>query len=91
MGRDAGRDRQKTDLGGGVEAEAEEDAERVQLPARADAPRQRAEEAEEQPAIVEPALERVVVGLFVATWLFSLTLWKTRRIEQRWSSLLERS
>ena len=33
----------------------------------------------------------VVVGLFVATWLFSLTLWKTRRIEQRWSSLLERS
>jgi high-affinity nickel-transport protein len=34
----------------------------------------------------------VVVGLFVATWLCSLTLWKTRRIEQRWrSSLLERS
>jgi high-affinity nickel-transport protein len=33
----------------------------------------------------------VVVGLFVATWLFSLTLWKTRRIEQRWSSLLERT
>ena len=32
----------------------------------------------------------VVVGLFVATWLFSLTLWKTRRIEQRWGSLLER-
>src|SRR5437763_8578663 len=31
-----------------------------------------------------------VVGLFVATWLFSLTLWKTRRIEQRWGSLLER-
>jgi high-affinity nickel-transport protein len=33
----------------------------------------------------------VVVGLFIATWLFSLTLWKTRRIEQRWGSLLERS
>jgi nickel/cobalt transporter (NiCoT) family protein len=33
----------------------------------------------------------VVVGLFVATWIFSLTLWKTRRIEQRWGSLLERS
>ena len=33
----------------------------------------------------------VVVGLFVATWLFSITLWKTRRIEQRWGSLLERS
>jgi len=32
----------------------------------------------------------VVVGLFVATWLFSITLWKTRRIEQRWGSLLER-
>jgi len=33
----------------------------------------------------------VVVGLFIATWLFSITLWKTRRIEQRWSSLLERN
>src|SRR3989440_555161 len=33
----------------------------------------------------------VVVGLFIATWLFSLTLWKARRIEQRWGSLLERS
>ena len=33
----------------------------------------------------------VVVGLFIATWLFSITLWKTRRIEQRWGSLLERS
>jgi nickel/cobalt transporter (NiCoT) family protein len=30
----------------------------------------------------------VVVGLFAATWLCSLTLWKTRRIEQRWSALL---
>ena len=33
----------------------------------------------------------LVVVLFVATWLLSLTLWKTRRLEQRWSSLLERS
>jgi nickel/cobalt transporter (NiCoT) family protein len=33
----------------------------------------------------------VVVGLFVATWLLSIALWKTRRIEQRWGSLLERS
>jgi high-affinity nickel-transport protein len=33
----------------------------------------------------------VVVGLFIATWLFSITLWKTRRIEQRWGALLERS
>jgi nickel/cobalt transporter (NiCoT) family protein len=33
----------------------------------------------------------VVVGLFAATWLCSLTLWKTRRIEQRWGALLERT
>ena len=33
----------------------------------------------------------LVVGLFVATWLLSLTLWKTRRFEQRWSALLERT
>ena len=33
----------------------------------------------------------VVVGLFIATWLFSVALWKARRIEQRWGSLLERS
>jgi high-affinity nickel-transport protein len=33
----------------------------------------------------------VVVGLFAATWLCSLTLWKTRRYEQRWGSLLERT
>jgi nickel/cobalt transporter (NiCoT) family protein len=30
----------------------------------------------------------VVVGLFAATWLCSVTVWKTRRIEQRWSALL---
>jgi high-affinity nickel-transport protein len=33
----------------------------------------------------------VVVGLFVATWLCSVTLWKTRRYEQRWGALVERS
>ncbi|HJU36782.1 MAG TPA: HoxN/HupN/NixA family nickel/cobalt transporter [Gaiellaceae bacterium] len=33
----------------------------------------------------------VVVGLFAATWLCSITLWKTRRYEQRWSALLERT
>jgi high-affinity nickel-transport protein len=32
-----------------------------------------------------------VVGLFAATWLFSVTLWKTRRFEQRWRALLERT
>jgi high-affinity nickel-transport protein len=33
----------------------------------------------------------VVVGLFAATWLCSVTLWKTRRFEQRWSARLERT
>ena len=33
----------------------------------------------------------LVVGLFVATWLCSLTLWKTRRYEQRWNALLDRT
>jgi nickel/cobalt transporter (NiCoT) family protein len=33
----------------------------------------------------------LVVALFVATWLLSITVWKTRRLEQRWSSLLERT
>jgi nickel/cobalt transporter (NiCoT) family protein len=33
----------------------------------------------------------LVVGLFVATWLCSITLWKTRRFEQRWSSVAERA
>ena len=32
----------------------------------------------------------VVVGMFIATWAFSLILWKTRRIEARWSNLIER-
>jgi high-affinity nickel-transport protein len=30
----------------------------------------------------------VVVGLFVATWCTSLLLWKTQRIEERWSALV---
>ena len=32
----------------------------------------------------------VVVGLFIVTWIFSVALWKARRIEERWGSLLER-
>jgi nickel/cobalt transporter (NiCoT) family protein len=31
----------------------------------------------------------VVVGLFVATWAFSLILWKARRIEDRWGALVK--
>src|SRR5882672_2462325 len=31
----------------------------------------------------------VVVGLFVATWAFSVLLWKTRRIEDRWGAMVE--
>jgi high-affinity nickel-transport protein len=30
----------------------------------------------------------VVVGLFVATWLCSITVWKTGRVEERWNRLL---
>ncbi len=33
----------------------------------------------------------LVVALFLATWLLSVTVWKTRRIEERWSALLERT
>jgi nickel/cobalt transporter (NiCoT) family protein len=33
----------------------------------------------------------VVVGLFAATWLCSITVWKTRRVEERWSALTERT
>ncbi len=33
----------------------------------------------------------VVVALFVVTWAFSVILWKTRRIEDRWGALVERS
>jgi high-affinity nickel-transport protein len=32
----------------------------------------------------------VVVALFIATWAFSVLLWKTRRIEARWGSMIER-
>jgi high-affinity nickel-transport protein len=31
-----------------------------------------------------------VVAMFIATWAFSVILWKTRRIEARWSSMIER-
>jgi high-affinity nickel-transport protein len=29
-----------------------------------------------------------IVGLFVATWAVSVTVWKTRRIEERWGALV---
>src|SRR5213080_2524856 len=32
----------------------------------------------------------VVVGLFATTWLCSLTLWKTRRVEERWLARVQR-
>ena len=32
----------------------------------------------------------VVLGLFVATWTFSVVLWKTRRVEERWRGLVDR-
>ena len=31
----------------------------------------------------------LVVGLFVVTWAFSVLLWKTRRIEDRWRAMVE--
>ena len=31
-----------------------------------------------------------VVAMFVATWAFSLLVWKTRRIEARWGSMVDR-
>jgi high-affinity nickel-transport protein len=30
-----------------------------------------------------------VVGIFVATWLISVLIWKTRRIEERWNALVD--
>jgi nickel/cobalt transporter (NiCoT) family protein len=32
-----------------------------------------------------------VVALFIAAWAFSVIVWKTRRIEARWGSMIERS
>jgi nickel/cobalt transporter (NiCoT) family protein len=32
----------------------------------------------------------VVVGMFVATWAFSVIVWKTRRIEARWGGTIRR-
>jgi high-affinity nickel-transport protein len=31
----------------------------------------------------------LVVGLFIAAWAFSVLLWKTRRIEERWGRMVE--
>lgn len=33
----------------------------------------------------------VVTGIFVLTWIFSLTVWKVWRIEERWGTKLERN
>ena len=33
----------------------------------------------------------LVVGLFIATWAFSVILWKSRRIEARWGDMIEPS
>jgi nickel/cobalt transporter (NiCoT) family protein len=33
----------------------------------------------------------MVVGMFIVAWAFSVVLWKTRRIEQRWRQMVERS
>jgi high-affinity nickel-transport protein len=30
----------------------------------------------------------IIVGMFVAVWVASLLIWKTQRIEQRWSRML---
>ena len=32
-----------------------------------------------------------VVGIFVVTWLLSVVIWKTRRIEERWNALVDES
>ena len=32
-----------------------------------------------------------VVGLFVATWAGSVVVWKVRRLEERWGTLLDRA
>ena len=55
------RQHQQGDLGGGVEAEAEEHADRVDLPRRVDAPGERPEEPVHEAALVELLLELIVV------------------------------
>jgi high-affinity nickel-transport protein len=32
-----------------------------------------------------------IVGLFVATWAASVLVWKVRRLEERWGTLLDRA
>jgi len=56
-------ERQETDLGGGVEAEAEQHPDWIHLPAVLHRPRQRPQDAVDQPAIVEALLERRLVVL----------------------------
>ena len=62
MGGDAGRDREQADLGGGVEAEPEQDPERVHLPARVDLV---ADPLEEEAAHQALALQRLLELLLV--------------------------
>ena len=52
-----GRDPEEADLGRRVEAEAEQDAERIHLPASLDQPEEPAEEAAEQTAVGEHEIE----------------------------------
>ena len=60
--RDAGGDREQADLGRGVEAEPEEDAERVHLPARVDPVADALqEEAAHQALVLERLLEPLLV------------------------------
>ena len=60
-GRAGGQEEQR-DLGRGVEAQAEEDAQRVHLPRLADRPREAPEEAVHEPARLQQVLELVLGG-----------------------------
>src|SRR4029079_2837986 len=62
MRRDAGGEREQADLGGRVEAESEQDAEWVHLPARVDpAPQPLEQEAAEEALVEQRALEALLV------------------------------
>ncbi len=62
-----GGDAEEADFGGGVEAESEEDAERIHVPAAADHGKDGAEDAGEEAAIGEEEVEVFVnVGLAAA-------------------------
>ena len=62
IGRDARGDGEQPDLGGGVEPESEEDAERIHVPARRDAGGEASdEEAVHEAAVEQPRLEPCVI------------------------------